>query len=260
MSTTRRSDIDSAAARFIATVDLPSPGSGLVTTITRGGLSMSMNCRLVRSLRNDSAECTGSFALRGPVDDERHEAALLADQRRGLRDGARDGDAEVALDVLRRADACGRAGCAAAAYAEAEHEAEHEAEARCSAWCSARRAPWAARPTRSARCAGPGSDLPPGFSTGSTCRASAATQASASCWAVARGGGPGADLDEHGVERLGDRDAPDEAGWLLRRGRAPGSRPGRWRGSWPGRRRTWRATWPASRRPTPRPGCCSRRR
>ena len=67
MSTTRRSDIDSAAARLTAMVDLPSPGSRLVTTMTRGGLSMSMNCRLVRSLRNASAECTGSFALRAPV-------------------------------------------------------------------------------------------------------------------------------------------------------------------------------------------------
>ena len=59
--------MDSAAARFAATVDLPSPGSGLVTTMTRGGLSMSMNCRLVRSLRNASPECTGSLVFRGPM-------------------------------------------------------------------------------------------------------------------------------------------------------------------------------------------------
>ena len=51
MITTGRSDAASATARLAATVDLPSPGSGLVTTIVCGGSSMSMNCRLVRSLR-----------------------------------------------------------------------------------------------------------------------------------------------------------------------------------------------------------------
>ena len=38
-------------ARFAAVVDFPSPGSGLVTTMTRAGLSTSTYCRLVRSSR-----------------------------------------------------------------------------------------------------------------------------------------------------------------------------------------------------------------
>ncbi len=61
-----------AAAMLPATVDLPSPGLGEVTTITFGGLSTSMKIRLVRILRKasdapacrcaDSLESTASWA------------------------------------------------------------------------------------------------------------------------------------------------------------------------------------------------------
>ena len=49
-------EIANAAARLPETVDLPSLGFGLVTTITRSGLSTSMYRRLVRSLRKASDE------------------------------------------------------------------------------------------------------------------------------------------------------------------------------------------------------------
>ena len=47
-------DCASVSARFVEMVDLPSPGTDEDTTITRGGLSGFMNCRLVRSSLKDS--------------------------------------------------------------------------------------------------------------------------------------------------------------------------------------------------------------
>ena len=66
-STTLCSASANANAMLIAVVDLPSLGSELPTTITRGGLSTARNCRFVRSFRNDSAmpELARSKAIPG---------------------------------------------------------------------------------------------------------------------------------------------------------------------------------------------------
>ena len=56
-STTLCSASANASAMFIAVVDLPSPGIELVTTITRGGLSTSRNCKLVRKFAKCFSNC-----------------------------------------------------------------------------------------------------------------------------------------------------------------------------------------------------------
>ena len=94
----------SVSARLHATVDLPSPGSGLVTTIVFGGWSTSMNCRLVRSARNASETAKVPFLPVDP-DVERIDEPGLAVEAGHDRDGADDGDPGPRLDVLRRADA-----------------------------------------------------------------------------------------------------------------------------------------------------------
>ena len=78
-----------AAARLAAMVDLPSPCCGLVTTMTRGGLSTSMKARLVRSLRNASAASEG-LASAGPVTAPRCRGlARVVREVAGRRDRAR---------------------------------------------------------------------------------------------------------------------------------------------------------------------------
>ena len=69
------------SARLQAIVDLPSPGSGLVTTIVCGGLSTSMNCRFVRSARNASETAKVPFL---PVDpDAEGSKSLVSPSRPG---------------------------------------------------------------------------------------------------------------------------------------------------------------------------------
>jgi hypothetical protein len=65
-----------------ATVDLPSPGSGLVTTIVFGGWSTSMNWRLVRSARNASETAKVPFL---PVDPDEGESTNLVSPSRPAR-------------------------------------------------------------------------------------------------------------------------------------------------------------------------------
>ena len=83
-----------AAARFAAMVDLPSDCFGLVTTMTRGGLSTSMKARLVRSLRKASATAGAAARAGGRHGQGERLAVLLAHVGR-LRHEPDDGHAEL---------------------------------------------------------------------------------------------------------------------------------------------------------------------
>ncbi len=67
MSRTFCCPLASVSARLIAVVDLPSPGTALVTTNVFGGSSTSRNCRFVRSIRNDSSRgaCESRLVMSG---------------------------------------------------------------------------------------------------------------------------------------------------------------------------------------------------